>query len=59
MIVERAVRRIKEGTFVVSLLSGLNESWWVDAMECYTNMRNVTGLLFDGKTLYGRRFGQP
>ena len=28
-------------------------------MECYTNLRNVTDLLSDGKTLYERRFGQP
>ena len=53
------MRRIKEGTFDVLLQSGLNESWWADSMECYTNMRNVTGLLSDGKTLYERRFGQP
>ena len=28
-------------------------------MECYTNLRNVTDLLSDGKTPYERRFGQP
>ena len=28
-------------------------------MECYTYLRNVTDLLFDGKTPYERRFGQP
>ena len=39
--------------------SGLNESWWADSMECYTYLRNVTDLLFDGKTPYERRFGQP
>ena len=27
-------------------------------MECYTYLRNVTDLLSDGKTPYGRRFGQ-
>ena len=27
-------------------------------MECYTYL-NVTDLLFDGKTSYERRFGQP
>ena len=41
------------------LRSGLNESWWADAMECYTYLRNVTDLLSDGKTPYERRFGQP
>ena len=28
-------------------------------MECYTYLRNVTDLLSDGKTPYGRRFGPP
>ena len=58
-IAERAVRRVKEGTFAVLLQSGLNESWWADSMECYTYLRNVTDLLSDGKTPYERRFGQP
>ena len=56
---ERAVRRVKEGTSAVLLQSGLNESWWVDSMECYTHLRNVTDLLSDGKTPYERRFGKP
>ena len=58
-IAERAVRRVKEGTSVVLLQSGLNESWSADSMECYTYLRNVTDLLSDGKTPYERRFGQP
>ena len=58
-IAERAVRRVKEGTSAVLLQSGLNESWWADSVECYTNLRNVTDLLTDGKTPYERRFGQP
>ena len=58
-IAERAVRRVKEGTSAVLLQSGLNENWWADSMECYTYLRNVTGLLSDGKTPYERRFGQP
>ena len=37
-IVERAVRRVKEGTSAVLLQSGLNESWWEDSMECYTDI---------------------
>ena len=53
------MRRVKEGTSAVLLQSGLNESWWVDSMECYTYLRNVTDLLSDGKTPYERRFGQP
>ena len=30
------MRRIKEGTSAVLLQSGLNENWWADSMECYT-----------------------
>ena len=58
-IAERAVRRVEEGTSVVLLQSGLNESWSADSMECYTYLRIVTDLLSDGKTAYERRFGQP
>ena len=58
-IAERAVRRVKESASAVLLQSGLNESWWADSMECDTHLRNVTDLLFDGKTPYERRFGQP
>ena len=49
-IAERAVRRVKEGTSAVLLQSGQNESWWAESMECYTYLRNVTDILFDGKT---------
>ena len=58
-IAERAVRRVKEGTSAILLQSGLNASWWADSKECYTYLLNVTDLLFDGKTLYERRFGKP
>ena len=58
-IAERAVRRVKEGTSAVLLQSLLDEKWWTDSMECYTDMRNVQDLLSDGKTPYERRFGQP
>ena len=53
------MRRLKEGTLLVLLQSGLNESWWAHSLECYTFLRNVTDLLSDGKTPYERRFGQP
>ena len=46
------MRRVKEGTSAVLLQSGLNESWWADSAECYTYLRNVTDLLFDGKTVH-------
>ena len=58
-IAERAVRRVKGGTSAVMLQSFLNESWWVDSIECHTYLRNVTDLLSDGKTPYERRFGKP
>ena len=58
-IADRTVRRVKEGTSAVMLQSGLNESRWADSMECYTYLRNVTDLLYDGKTPYEKRFGQP
>ena len=58
-IAERAVRRIKEGTYAVLLLSGLDEKWWADSMECYCFLRNTQELLSDGKTPYERRFGMP
>ena len=53
------MRRVKEGTSAVLLQSGLNESWWADSMECYTNLRSITDLLSDGKMPYEERFGQP
>ena len=58
-IAERAVRRVKEGTSAVLLQSGLDEKWWANSMECYTNLRNIQDLLSDGKTPYERRFGIP
>ena len=58
-IAERAVRRIKEGTSVVLLQSGLDEKWWADSLECYSNLRNIQDLLSDGKTPYERRFAMP
>ena len=41
------------------LQSGLDENWWADSIECYTNLRNIQDLLSDGKTSYERRFGKP
>ena len=59
-IAERAVvRQLKEGTSAVLLQSGLDEKWWSDSMECYCCLRNVQEFLADGKTPYGRRFGEP
>ena len=58
-IAERAVRRVKEGTSVVLLQSGLTEELWADSLECYCYLRNSQDKLSDGKTPYERRFGMP
>ena len=58
-IAERAVHRVKEGTFAVLLQSGLDENCCADSMECYSFLRNIQDLLSDGKTPYERRFGKP
>ena len=58
-IAERAVRRVKEGSSAVLLQSGLNENSWTDSTESCTYPRNIQDLLFDGKTQYERRFGEP
>ena len=42
-IVERAVRRVKEGTSPALVQSGLQESWWAVAMECYCYLRETNG----------------
>ena len=52
-IAERAVRRVKEGTSAVLLLS------WADSLECYCYLRNVPDRSAEGKTHYERRFGEP
>ena len=58
-IVERAVRRVKEGTSAVLLQSGLDKEWWAASMECYCYLRNIQDLLSDGKTPNERRVGMP
>ena len=58
-IAERAVRRVKEGTFAVLLQSKLDEKWWADPLGCKTNLRNIQDLLSDGTTPHERRFGEP
>ena len=41
------------------LQSGQDEKWGADSMECYCYQRNIQHLLFDGKTTWERRFGEP
>ena len=57
-IAERAVRRVKEGTSVVLLQSGLKEM--VGGFHgLLLLLSNIQDLLSDGKTPYERRFGIP
>ena len=58
-IAERAVRRVKEGTYAVLLQSGLDKEWWADSMDCYCYLRNSQDFLSDGKTPHERLFGMP
>ena len=44
-IVERAVRRVKEGTSAVLLQSGLDKEWSADSMEGNCYLRNIQDLL--------------
>ena len=41
---------VKEVTSAVLSQSSLDNEWWADPMECYTNLRNIQDLLSDGKT---------
>ena len=59
MVLQRAVRRIKEGTSAVLLQSVLDEKWWPGSVECYFHLRKFQDLLSDEKTPYERRFGVP
>ena len=56
-VIERAVRRVKEGTSACLVQSGLNEEWWDRATKCYCFLRNVVDLLIDGQTAWMKRFG--
>ena len=47
----------EQGTSALLLQSGLDEKWWADSMECYTEKHQ--DLLSEGKTPYERRFGEP
>ena len=52
-------RRVKEGTSPVLVQSGLQESQWAEAMECYCYLRNVQDSQADGQTPYERQFNSP
>ena len=57
-IAERVVRRVKEGTSVVLLQSGVGDKWWADSVERCSYLRNVSRP--PGRrenSFYERRFG--
>ena len=42
-VIERAGRRVKEGTSACLVQSGLNEEWWDSAMYCYFFLKKYRG----------------
>ena len=57
-VVERAVRRVKEGTSCALYQSGWAVQWWLEAMACYCFLRNIADVQKDGHTAYQSRFLQ-
>ena len=57
-MVERTVRRVKEGTVIALMQSGLPEEWWDCTMERHCYLRNVHDKMADGKTAFEKRYGQ-
>ena len=55
---ERAVRRVKEGTAAALVQSGSHHCWWVEAMETYCFLHNISDKLKDGRTARFNRFGK-
>ena len=55
-IAQRAVRRVKEGTAIVLIQSGLTDTWWSDATKCHSSLRNIQYYLADGRTPNEKRF---
>ena len=57
-VAERTVFRVKEGTAIVQVQSGLPKEWWDCAMGCYFYLRNVHDKMADGKTAFEKRYGE-
>ena len=55
---ERAVRKVKEGTSIVFVRSGLDERWCGEVMECYSCSRHIQDFSA-GKAPYARRYDTP
>ena len=58
-VVERAVRRVKEGTAAALVQSGLSEELLGQAMKCCGQLRNVYDKLAESETAYTKRYGLP
>jgi hypothetical protein len=56
-VVERANRRLENGTSAVLIQSGLNTAWWADAMEAYSVLHCVQDIVRGTETPYRTRFG--
>ena len=56
---ELAVRRVKEGASSALVQSGLQDSWWAEAMVCYFYLRTVQDLPVAGQIIYEGRFISP
>ena len=56
-VIERAVRRIKEGTSCALVQSGLAEEWWPWAVQCFCFLRCIHDKLVGGQTAWQKRFG--
>jgi len=57
-VVERAVRRVKEGASAALVQPGLSEDWWDVAVTCYCFLRVINDLLVEDKTSWEKRFGE-
>ena len=56
-IIERANRRIKEGSSCALVQSGLAEEWWPQAVLYFCFMRCIYDKLVGGQTAWRKRFG--
>ena len=55
-VVERAIRRVKEGTSCTLIQSGWYPTFWPEAMACYCFLRNVSDVLHNGHIAYYSRY---
>ncbi len=56
-VVERANRRLEDGTSAALIQSGLNTVWWAEAMEAYSFLHCIQDIVRGTETPYRTRFG--